>query len=196
MHSTSASRSLRKTFNTTGPRIKTWGTPLVTGHQPVVAPFTTTLQTLSFSQFITQRGMNLFSSQLDKLSRRMLWGTIPRAWLKSSRLHPNMYKSATCIKNIKSHMILPLPSPKYFCIFHILSPNCSFAKMTPGRHNTHKASLSSFSLISSYALCNDHTIFTRVQVCTCYICSASICSVDMHSFIKHRKDKDGRTRSH
>lgn len=93
-------------------------------------------------------------------------------------------------------MILTLPSPKYFCIFHILSPNCSFAKMTPGRHNTHKASLSSFSLISSYALCNDHTIFTRVQVCTCYICSASICSVDMHSFIKHRKDKDGRTRSH
>lgn len=86
--------------------------------------------------------------------------------------------------NIKSHMTLPLPSPKYSCIFYILSPNCCIAKMTPGRHKTPEASLSSFSLISSYALCNDHTIFTCACTSMCtheYVCSASIYSIYLHA---------------
>jgi len=70
-------------LNSTGPRIEPWGTPRVSSYQPDAAPLTTTLWALPFSQFFTQCTAYLLISQLDNLSRRMLWGTVSKALLKS-----------------------------------------------------------------------------------------------------------------
>lgn len=43
MHSAPASRSLKKCWTKTGPKIEHWGVPLVTGHWADVAPFTMAL---------------------------------------------------------------------------------------------------------------------------------------------------------
>lgn len=53
-----------------GPRTKVRGTLLMSDHQPVVTPFTTTLWTLPSSQFITLPQVNLSISQLDSLSMK------------------------------------------------------------------------------------------------------------------------------
>lgn len=72
VHSASASGSLINISNRTDPRIQPWGPPQVTGCQPNVAPFTTTVWALPFSQFFTQHTVNLLISQLNSLFRRML----------------------------------------------------------------------------------------------------------------------------
>lgn len=56
----------------TDTRTEPWGTPLVTTCQSDVA--LSTLWVLLFRQFITQHSMNLFNSDVDSLSRRLLWG--------------------------------------------------------------------------------------------------------------------------
>ncbi|KAK4819900.1 hypothetical protein QYF61_014635 [Mycteria americana] len=50
-----SSRSLIKILNKTGPNTDPWGTPLVTGRQLELTPFTTTLWARPSSQFFTQR---------------------------------------------------------------------------------------------------------------------------------------------
>ena len=49
-----SSRSLIKMLNKTRPKMEPWGTPLVTGCQLDLTPFTTTLCTQSFSHFFIQ----------------------------------------------------------------------------------------------------------------------------------------------
>ena len=83
VHSTPASRLFIKILNRTGCGTEPWGTPLVTSHQPDVAPFTTTLWTLPCSQFFTQHMVYLLIPQLDNLFRRMLWGTASKTLWKS-----------------------------------------------------------------------------------------------------------------
>ncbi|KAK4828429.1 LOW QUALITY PROTEIN: hypothetical protein QYF61_026525 [Mycteria americana] len=50
-----SSRSLIKILNKTGPKTEPWGTPLVTGRQLDLVPFTTTLWAQPSSQFFTQQ---------------------------------------------------------------------------------------------------------------------------------------------
>ncbi|KAK4821248.1 hypothetical protein QYF61_016547 [Mycteria americana] len=52
-HSIPSSRSLIKILNRTGPKTEPWGTPLVTGCQLDLTPFTTTLWAQPSSQFFT-----------------------------------------------------------------------------------------------------------------------------------------------
>ncbi|KAK4817624.1 LOW QUALITY PROTEIN: hypothetical protein QYF61_021527, partial [Mycteria americana] len=55
VHSIPLSRSLIKILNRTGPSTEPWGTPLVTGRQLDLTPFTTTLWARPSSQFFTQQ---------------------------------------------------------------------------------------------------------------------------------------------
>lgn len=55
----------------------------LTGHQSDVVSFGTTLWALPFRQYFTEHTMNLPIPQLDNLSRRMLWGIVSKALLKS-----------------------------------------------------------------------------------------------------------------
>lgn len=80
MLSTHASRSLVKMLNWTGPSTEPWGAALVTDCQPDVALFAM-CDLLSSG---AQRSVNLFVLLLDRLFRRMLWGTIWKAFLKST----------------------------------------------------------------------------------------------------------------
>lgn len=82
-------------MNRIGLRIEPWGTLLVTGHQPGVDLFPATLATLQLSQFITHCGMSLCVSHLDHLSRRMLWGTVSKALLKSGNITFPAFLSST-----------------------------------------------------------------------------------------------------
>jgi len=66
VHSTPASRSLPNRLNRTSPGIEARGTSLATGHQPHVAPFTTTPSALTFSQFSIQLTLNPLISWFDQ----------------------------------------------------------------------------------------------------------------------------------
>ncbi|KAK4825193.1 hypothetical protein QYF61_025121 [Mycteria americana] len=59
VHSIPSSRSLIKLLNRTGPKTEPCGTPLVTGRQLDLIPFTTTLWAQPSSQFFTQRRVHL-----------------------------------------------------------------------------------------------------------------------------------------
>ncbi|KAK4818658.1 hypothetical protein QYF61_017266 [Mycteria americana] len=59
VHSIPSSRSLIKMLNRTGPSTEPWGTPLVTGRQVDLTPFTTTLWAQPCSQFFTQQRVHL-----------------------------------------------------------------------------------------------------------------------------------------
>lgn len=67
-------------LNWTGPSTEPWGAALVTDCQPDVALFTV-YDLLSSG---AQRSVNLFVLLLDRLFRRMLWGMIWKAFLKST----------------------------------------------------------------------------------------------------------------
>jgi len=79
-----SSRSLIKISNRTGLSIDPWGTPLVTGHQLVLTPFTTTLWNRPSSQFLTQPKVYLSKPWAASFSRRILSETVLKALLKSS----------------------------------------------------------------------------------------------------------------
>ena len=85
MHSTPASSLLTDILKRTGPRIEPWGTSLVIGCQPDIASFSTTFWALPFSQLFTQCTTNPIIPQFDNLSRRILWGTVSKALLKSRK---------------------------------------------------------------------------------------------------------------
>lgn len=91
MHSTPASRLLKKMLNRIGPRIKPWRAPLLTGCQPEFL-FTATLWALPFNQFITQCRMSLFITHWDSVSRRLLWGT--KTVLKSRNIGSTTFPSS------------------------------------------------------------------------------------------------------
>jgi len=77
-----SSISLRKMLSKTGPKAEHWGTPLVTGRQLDLTPFTTTLCARPFSQFFIQRRVHPSKPWAASFSRRMLWGTVSKALLK------------------------------------------------------------------------------------------------------------------
>ncbi|KAK4826066.1 hypothetical protein QYF61_005025 [Mycteria americana] len=58
VHSIPSSRSLIKILNRTGTSTEPWGTPLVTGHQLDLTPFSTTLWAQPSSQFFTQQSVD------------------------------------------------------------------------------------------------------------------------------------------
>lgn len=72
MHSTPRSRQLIKTLNSIHHRIESWWTPLMISCQTYIVPFTTKLWALLLIQLIMQCSMNLFISQLEHLSIRVL----------------------------------------------------------------------------------------------------------------------------
>lgn len=88
MHSIPVPRSLRKRSNNC---TKPLGTPLGTVRKTDVAPFTIVFWVLRSIQFITQHSVNLFNSQLDNLTRRILWGMVSRPYWNPSTTFPFIY---------------------------------------------------------------------------------------------------------
>lgn len=86
MHSAPVFRSSIKKQNRTGHRTEPWGVSVVTVHQTDGVPFTMTLWVKLLSQFNTEFSMDLFNSQPENLSNRILWGTASKAFLKSSKI--------------------------------------------------------------------------------------------------------------
>lgn len=84
-------------LNRTSPRIKPWGTLLVSMHLIYCSPIYYNLRALPLSQFITQSGTNVFISQLDNLFR-ILRG---KALLKYRKIMCTTFSSS-------------LPSPRLF----------------------------------------------------------------------------------
>jgi len=76
-----SSRSSIKILNRTGPSTNPWGTPLVTGRQLDLTPFTTTLWARPSSQFLTQSRVYLSKPRTASLCRRILWETVSKALL-------------------------------------------------------------------------------------------------------------------
>jgi len=83
VHLIPSSKSSVKILNRAGPNTDPWGTPLVTEHQMVLNPFTTTLWAQPSSQFFTQRRVYPSKLQAASFSRRILWMTVLKALLKS-----------------------------------------------------------------------------------------------------------------
>lgn len=114
----------------TVPRTEPRRTLLVTGYQSDVALFTTILWALPSSQFITQNSMNLLISQLDNLSRRMLWGAVPKALLKWRKITSTAILSSTkwVTSSQKEIKLLgqnfPFMNPCWLCLIIALSFNC------------------------------------------------------------------------
>ena len=67
-------------LNRTGLNSDPWATPLLTGRQLDLTPFTTTLCTRLSSQFFTQQRVYLPKPQASSFSRRILWGTVLKAF--------------------------------------------------------------------------------------------------------------------
>lgn len=78
---------MSRSFIKTSPKIEPWQTTLVTGRQPDVTPFITTLCAWPVNQFFTQCIMDLSSYVVDILSRRTPWETVSKACLKSKETH-------------------------------------------------------------------------------------------------------------
>jgi len=72
----------------TGAKTEPWGTSLVTGHQLDLTLFTTTLCAWPFIQFFIQRRVHPPRPWAAGFSRRILWGTVSKALLKSSHMSP------------------------------------------------------------------------------------------------------------
>ena len=66
-----------------------WGTPLVTGHQLDVTPFTTALWARPSSQFFTQQRVYLSKLQAASFCRRIPWETVSKALKCISHSHRN-----------------------------------------------------------------------------------------------------------
>jgi len=60
-----------------------WGTPLVTNLHPDIEPLNTTLRTQSCNQFFIHQMIHPSNPYLSNLERRMFWGTMSEALLKS-----------------------------------------------------------------------------------------------------------------
>ncbi|XP_074679867.1 sodium/bile acid cotransporter 7 isoform X1 [Strix aluco] len=73
-----------KMLNRSGLQTEPWGTPLVTGRQLDLTPFTTALWARPSSQFFTQQSMRSSKPRAASCARRMLWETVSKASLKSS----------------------------------------------------------------------------------------------------------------
>ena len=95
VHSNSLSRSVINVFNRTGPNIEPCGTPLVTGHQLDLTPFTTTLWAQPSSQFFIQRRVRPSKPRAVTFPRRMLWETVTKALLKFRQTTSTAFLSST-----------------------------------------------------------------------------------------------------
>uniref|UniRef100_A0A8C8AAR1 Retinoic acid receptor responder 1 n=1 Tax=Otus sunia TaxID=257818 RepID=A0A8C8AAR1_9STRI len=71
-------------LNRSGPKTQPWGTPLLTGHQSDLTPFTTTLWAQPSNHFFTQRSVCPSKPRAASFGRRMLWETLSKALLKPS----------------------------------------------------------------------------------------------------------------
>ena len=80
-HSIPSPRSLIKMLHKAGPNTEPWRTSLVTGHQPDLTPFTTTLCARPSRRFFTQRRVHPSKPRAASFSRRMLWETVSTALL-------------------------------------------------------------------------------------------------------------------
>jgi len=70
-------------LNRTGLNSDPWATPLLTGRQLDLTPFTTTLCAQPSSQFLTQPRVYLSKPWTASFCRRILWKTASKALLKS-----------------------------------------------------------------------------------------------------------------
>lgn len=123
MHYTLAYKLLMQILNGTIPRIKLRRTALVTVWQPDAAPIATGLGALPSSQLIIQPSMNLFISQLDNLSRSVLWEIIWKSYSYPDGLHPLPFLSPPS-RWVKNSCLLnqnfPLMNPCWLCMIMAL----------------------------------------------------------------------------